>query len=76
MATPLPKPLSALRGVTASNNLYMTGGDVGDGNYRNEVWKWMDEEQEWEAIANAKVDRSFHAVTTIKLDDPAMQFCV
>ena len=36
----------------------------------------MDEEQEWVEVGKMKMARAYHAVSTIKLDNPAMQFCV
>ena len=51
----------------------ITGGE--DSTYRNEIIAWRDEEQKWEETGKMKVARYYHAVTTIKMDDPAMEFC-
>merc|ERR1711892_133839 len=73
ISTRLPRAMYGLRGVTVSNILYMTGGE--DSTYRNEIIAWRDEEQKWEEMGKMRVARYYHAVTTIKLDDPAMEFC-
>ena len=41
---------------------------------RGEVLAWLDEEQEWVEEGKMKMARFSHAVTTIMLDDPAMDF--
>jgi hypothetical protein len=34
---------------------------------------WLDEE--WEEIGKMKMGRDFHVMSTIKMDDPAMEHC-
>ena len=36
---------------------------------------WLDEEQQWVEEGKMKVDRYYHAVTTIILDDETMAHC-
>ena len=50
------------------------GGDDGS-EVRDEIISWLDEEQEWEENSKMKKVRKFHAVTTIQLDDVAMEYC-
>ena len=42
---------------------------------RDEILVWLDDEQEWEVIGKMKMRRSFHAVSTIQMDDQAMEHC-
>ena len=51
----------------------ITGGE--DGTYRDEIIAWLDEEQKWEETGKMKMARYYHAVTTIQLDDQAMDHC-
>ena len=51
----------------------ITGGE--DGTYRDEIIAWLDEEQKWEETGKMKMARYYHAVTTIQLDDQAMEYC-
>jgi len=77
LAAYLPNAMWALRGVTVANILYMTAGNTGStGSDRDEILAWLDNEQKWEESGKMKMPRSMHAVTTIHLDDPAMEFCV
>ena len=91
MTTPLPRAVNAVRGVTVGGNLFMTGkscalfpwltifcvtGGQEEGyNNRGEIHVWVDEEQEWEGVGKMKMARSVHAVTTIQMDDQAMDHC-
>ena len=36
---------------------------------------WLDDEQEWEETGKMKRGRDSHAVSTIKMDDQAMEHC-
>ena len=45
----------------------------GDGTQRDEIFKWTGET--WEEVAKMKNARWSHAVSTIQLNDPAMDFC-
>jgi len=72
MVNSLPRKIFAVRGVTLDNILYMTGGlDDGD-NERDEIYKWTG--QQWVEVGKMKKARSFHAVSTIRLDD-IKDFC-
>jgi len=76
LTTPMPRNLWGLRGVTVDGKLYMTGGVGGlHGSYRDEIMAWGDDEQEWEEIGKMKIARRFHAATTIKMDNQAMEYC-
>ena len=91
LTTPLPRAVRGVRGVTMGGRLYMTGkqcwavckiliilcfaGGYGGGSYRAEIMVWLDDEQEWEETGKMKMGRSYHAVTTIQMDDQAMEHC-
>ena len=89
-ASPLPRQLYGMRGLTMGNQVYLTGkmhrimicdllpflGGWDGSNYRDEVLVWLRVEQEWEEAGNLKTGRKFHAVTTIKSNDQAMKYCV
>ena len=47
-----------------------------DGNERYEIMGWLDDEQEWEETGKMKMGRYYHAVSTIQMDDQAMEHCV
>jgi len=74
--THLPSAVYGLRGVTVANILYMTGGEVNDDHAKNKILAWLEKEQEWEHTGNMVEGRYYHAVTTIGLDDQAMEFCL
>merc|ERR1719233_2826235 len=73
VADALPRKLQNLNGINLGNVLYMTGGMDGDGMQRDEIFKWTGET--WEEVAKMKNARWSHAVSTIQLNDPAMDFC-
>lgn len=73
-ASPLPRALHGLRGVTAGGLLYMTGGYDADDSRAPEVLAWHPAHQ-WVEVGMMKMARYYHAVTTIRMDDEAMQFC-
>jgi len=75
LTTPLPRILVAMRAVTVQGVLYLTGGCDESYKYRDEVIAWMDKEQEWVETGRMKVGRRLHALTTIQMDDPAMEYC-
>jgi len=79
LTTPLPRAMSDLRGVNLAGTLYMTGGnDYVDDNYggfRDEIMAWLDDEQEWEEAGKMKRAKALHAVSTIQMDDQAMEYC-
>ena len=54
--------------------LFLLGGHDGE-NYREEILAWLDEEQEWVEAGKMQLARYYHAVTTIPLDDQAMDYC-
>ena len=82
LTTPLPKAVAGVKGVTVGGRLFMTGKlrwavyniqifcVAGGG---EEIIAWLDEEQEWKATCKMKKARSHHAVTTIQMDDQAME---
>ena len=53
----------------------IAGGQSYDSDMRDEIIEWRDEEQEWVEIGKMKMARGYHAVTTIQLDNPAMEHC-
>lgn len=71
MANNLPRIMCCVRGVTLGGVLYMTGG-YSDGP-RDEIFRWTGDD--WEEVGKMKVARNDHAVSTIRLDNDAMQFC-
>ena len=76
LATPLPRALAGVRGVTVGGRLYMTGGvDGGSFWHRGEVTVWLDEEEDWEEAGMMKDARTYHAASSIKMDDEAMEYC-
>jgi hypothetical protein len=46
-----------------------------DGSYSDEIMGWLDDEQEWEETAKMKMGRRYHAVSTIQMDNQAMEHC-
>ena len=36
---------------------------------------WLDDEQDWEETGKMKMGRYYHAVSTIEMDDQAMEHC-
>ena len=54
------------------NNIQYSGGKEGY-NYRDEIFQWTGDD--WEEVGKMKMARYSHAVSTIRLDDDAMQFC-
>eukprot|EP00091_Calanus_sinicus_P017868 TRINITY_DN3888_c0_g1_i2.p1 TRINITY_DN3888_c0_g1~~TRINITY_DN3888_c0_g1_i2.p1 ORF type:complete len:316 (-),score=66.45 TRINITY_DN3888_c0_g1_i2:89-1036(-) len=75
LSSPLPRALSGLKGLNLGGRVYMTGGSDQENNKRDEVFVWLDEEQVWEEAGNLKTAHSIHAVSTIQMDDPAMEYC-
>ena len=55
-----------------SNICYSGGQDEFRQNY-GEIYQWTGDD--WEEVGRMKVARRFHAVSTIRMDDDAMQFC-
>ena len=52
-------------------NIFYAGGFDGAG--RDEIYQWTGED--WEEVGRMKIARNSHAVSTIRMDDDAMQFC-
>ena len=52
-------------------NIQYSGGY--DGGYHDEIFQWTGDD--WEEVGKMKMARGYHAVSTIRLDDDAMQFC-
>ena len=52
-------------------NIQYSGGYDGYGH--DEIFQWTGDD--WEEVGKMKMARSYHAVSTIRLDDDAMQFC-
>jgi len=75
LTTPLPRALTGLKGLTLGGRVYMTGGSDVENDIRDEVFVWLDEEQVWEEAGKMKTAKSIHAVTTIMMDDEAMEYC-
>ena len=53
-------------------NIQYSGGHDGDG-YYGEIFQWTGDD--WEEVGKMKMARSYHAVSTIRMEDDAMQFC-
>ena len=49
------------------------GGD--DHEYEDDIITWHDEEQEWVEAGKMKIPRSYHAATTIRIQDQIMEYC-
>jgi len=71
MATNLPRSMTGIRGVTLGGVLYMTGGY--DGDFYDGIYQWTG--TDWEEVGKMKEARDSHAVSTIRLDDDAIQYC-
>ena len=54
-------------------NIQYSGGHDSDYHYRDEIFQWTGDD--WEEVGKMKMARAFHAVSTIRMDDDAMQFC-
>ena len=54
--------------------LCFAGGYDGS-NTRHEILGWLDDEQEWEETGKMKMARFYHAVSTIQMNDQAMEHC-
>ena len=54
-------------------NIQYSGGYDSDNDYRDEILQWTGDD--WEEVGKMKMARGYHAVSTIRLDDDAMQFC-
>ena len=55
-------------------NIQYSGGysDVGSSGSRDEILKWTGDD--WLEVGKMQRARSYHAVSTIRMDDDAMQF--
>ena len=53
-------------------NIQYSGGHDYDG-YHDEIFQWTGDD--WEEVGKMKMVRGFHAVSTISMNDDAMQFC-
>merc|ERR1719481_659163 len=73
LANNLPRKMSAVRSVTLSNIIYLTGGRDDSDNRRDEVYQWTGED--WVEVAKMKKARKDHAVSTIVMDKNIMKFC-
>lgn len=76
VTTPLPNALyGEVRGTTVGQNIYMTGGSSDSDYCMDYILVWLEEEQKWEETGKMKNGRCGHAVTTIQMNDPAMEHC-
>lgn len=75
VTNPLPSALTGLKGLNLGGRIYMTGGRDVENDIRDEVFVWLDEEQVWEEAGKLKTGKSIHAVSTIQMDDQAMEYC-
>ena len=46
-----------------------------DGLGRGEMVEWLDEVEEWVEIGEINYSRWYHAATTVKMDDEALNYC-
>ena len=54
-------------------NIQYSGGYDSNMDYRDEILQWTGDD--WEEVGKMKMARGYHAGSTIRLDDDAMQFC-
>jgi len=71
--SPLPKAVAGLRCVSAGGLLYLTGGVDGEGLESEAVFAWQ--EENWEKVGDIRSARSYHAVSTIQIDQQEIQYC-
>jgi len=74
LASPLPRKMYLMKGVTVSGVLYMTGGEDGDHTNRDEILAWSGED--WVEVGKMRMARRAHGISTIRMDDEAMDHCV
>ena len=43
---------------------------------RDVILAWLDDEQEWVEVGKMRVPRGGHAVSTIRSNHPALEFCI
>ena len=55
-------------------NIQYSGGYDSNSDNRDEILQWTGDD--WEEVGKMKMARSYHAVSTIRMNDDAMQFCV
>merc|ERR1711913_63240 len=72
-ANPLPRKVMGLRGLVLGGVLYMTGGQDRHHDNTNDVLAW--ENDKWVFVGSMWKGRSWHAVTTIRMNEDIMQFC-
>ena len=57
-------------------NPKLCAGGVDEGlEESDEVFAWVEEEEEWEKVGEMREGRSYHAVSTIQMNHHAMQYC-
>jgi len=64
-----------MKNVITGGQLYFSGGFDGDYNCRDEIIVWLDKDQEWLQVGKMKKARVNHAMSTIQLEDEAMEYC-
>ena len=45
------------------------------GSYRDDIWQWDDEQQEWVWTKKMFQTRGFHAVSVVTMSDDIMNYC-
>ena len=58
-------------GGVGGNFPFSGGGRYG--NFSDDIYQWTG--ADWEEVGKMKMARSYHAVSTIRLDDDAIQYC-
>ena len=58
-------------GGGVGGNISYAGGY--DGHYSDNIYQWTG--ADWEEVGKMKMTRAWHAVSTIRLDDDAIQYC-
>ena len=54
-------------------NIQYSGGYDSNSDNRDEILQWTGDD--WEEVGKMKMARSYHAVSTIWMNDDAMHFC-
>jgi len=72
--TALPHPLTSLRAVTVANIVYLTGGEDGSGEVRDEIYRLDVTTLDWVKEGKMSQARASHAVSLINYD-LVEQFC-
>lgn len=70
---PLPRKLRGIGSVTLEGLIYISGGRDDENTIRDEIYSWLGDD--WVLVGKMNNARWNHAISTLKLEDEAMQFC-